>query len=251
MIKILILFLLFVTEGWSSDRLELIFSQAEVNQGALLKGKLVLLPASLNFPVQKLKSQTIGETIYFHQLSPPMKKNGSSQFESDIQVIFIKPPESEIVTGIIENQPVQLSVTGLKVIPVESAEKMLWADFTAPDLFSGNWKWLWIGLALIILLPVVFFTWKKISARKKEVESRKKLIREFKTCSSYEDIVGMWKNKRVFLTEFPQIESDFRNFEETLFKYQFKSSQTADEKQLVVSAYQNLILKSEGGLSGV
>jgi hypothetical protein len=128
---------------------------------------------------------------------------------------------------------------------------MEWADFTAPDFFKGSWKGLWITLIIILLVVGSFLLWRKISARRKVAARRKKLLEEFKSCTSYEDVVSMWQKKRIFFQEFPQLESNFSSFEEVLFRYQFKPKQTDTEKQSVLDAYRKLLSDNEGVLRGI
>ncbi len=251
MIRFLVLIILFMGNAWSLDRVDLDFTETEVHQGALVQGKLIIQPESVNFPVQKLKGATIGEIIYFQELSPLLKKDGSSSFESDTTAIFIKVPETETIVGSIGQNEIHINIGGIKVIPVESSGQMLWADFSAPDFFAGSWGWLWTTLVIILLLSASFIGWRKISARRKLIARRKSLLEEFRGCKTYEDIVLMWKKKRTYFQEFPQIEDKFQNFEEVLFRYQFKPSQTDSEKQAVVDAYRKLLDDSEGALRGI
>ncbi len=251
MINILLLTILFISNAWSLDRLELVFQENEVHQGALVRGKLLLQPDSINLPVQKLKAATIGETIYFQQLSPLLKKDGSSSYESDIKVIFVKLPEAESITGTIGQNEVLINIGAIKVIPIESSGQMEWADFTAPDFLQGSWKSLWITLIIILLGVGSFLLWRKISARRKVSARRKQLLEDFKSCTSYEEVVSMWQKKRIFFQEFPQLESNFSSFEEVLFRYQFKPKQTDTEKQFVLEAYRKLLSDNEGVFRGI
>jgi hypothetical protein len=249
--KFLILTLFFVCNSWSADRLELDFKMTEVHQGALVSGVLLIQPESVNLPVQKLKGATIAETIYFQQLSAPLKKDGTSAYASDVKVIFIKPPESETITGSIGPNEIQINVGGIKVVPIQSTGQMIWADFTAPDFFAGNLKWLWITLLLILLATSSFVVWKKVNKKRKIAAHRKKLLKEFRGCTTYEEIVSLWKRKRVYLQEFPLIDDNFKNFEDVLFRYQFKPQQTEAEKEIVLIAYRKLLEASEGVLRGI
>ncbi len=251
MTKILLLFLLLISQAWSAEKLTIGFTAQEVRQGSLVKAKLFVPPEMVNVPVQKLKGETAAETIYFHQISPLFKKEGSANYESDVQLIFTKVPESNHLTIKVNDLPVDLEWNSIQVIPVETPEGMLWADFTAPDFFEGKLTWIWISLLIIILAAGGYFLWTKIDKRTKEKARKQKLIDEFKSCQSYDDVVAFWKKKRIFIKDFPHLEATFPDFEIVLFKYQFKPVQTESEKSEVLTAYRNLVNQSEGGFRGV
>lgn len=251
MIKYLFLIIFFVPHAWSLDRIDLELNETEVHQGALVRGKLLLPPQSMNFPLQKLKGTTFGETLYFHQTSPLLRKDGSSVFESEVQVIFIKPPESENVAGTFGQSELVINTGGIKVIPVEASGKMLWAEFTAPDFLKDNWSWLLSAALLMLLASAGFWIWKKINRKRTLRLRRRVLFDEFSSCRNYDDVVSMWQKKRNYLQEFPQIEEKFRTFEEVLFKYQFKPRQSDSEKEVVMTAYRKLLSDSEGVFRGV
>ncbi|MFL5783783.1 MAG: hypothetical protein ACJ76H_04170 [Bacteriovoracaceae bacterium] len=245
------LILFFSMNAWSTDRLQLIFDGNEIKQGALVNARMLVPGESLNFPVQKLKGENVAETIYFQKLSPLMRKDGSSAYESDVVVMFTGVPQAPMVSGKVGNNEFQLEWNSIKVIPIEATGKMLWADFTAPDFFEQNWlKLLWA----ILIFPIAllgFYAWRKISARKREKKRKSQLAEEIRGCRTYEDVVNLWKRKHVYLKEFPQLESAFHTFENVFFKYSFKATQTEREKEEVVSAYRKLLEDSQGGLSGI
>ncbi len=251
MTKIIFFLLLFTSNAFSADKLKIGFFAEEIRQGALVKAKLFVPPESVNVPFQKLKGETVGETIYFYQLSPLLRKEGSSNYEADIQLIFVKVPESTSLVATVGDQAIELEWNNIRIIPVETPEGMLWADFTAPDFLEGKLTWIWLTLLIIILGAGGFIIWKKLNKRNKEKSRKQKLIDEFKSCQSYEDIVAFWKKKRSFIKDFPHLEGTFPPFEEVLFKYQFKPSQTENEKNEVMKAYRNLVEQSEGGFRGV
>jgi hypothetical protein len=237
--------------AWSADRLQLIFEGNEIKQGSLVSARLLVPGESLNFPVQKLKGENVAETIYFQKLSPLMRKDGSSAYESDVIVRFTAVPPAPMVSGKVGNNDFQLEWNSIKVIPIEAPGKMLWADFTAPDFFEQNWlKLLW-GILIIPVSFLGFSAWKKITARKKEKRRKSQLAEEIRGCRTYDDVVNLWKRKHVYLKEFPQLEAAFHTFENVFFKYSFKATQTEREKEEVVSAYRKLLEDSQGGLSGI
>lgn len=249
--KLFLFFLILSAEVLSMDKLALFIPESSVNQGALVKATLIVQPEAINFPVQKLKAETVGEAVYFQQLSPLLKKEGSVAYEADVTIIFTSVPESRTVTGKIAGQDLVLEWNDIRINPVESTGKMLWADFTAPDFFEGSWKWVWITLVIIPFLAGAILFWKKYDRRRREKERRRKLGEAFLSCSKYEEIVEFWKKKQLYLREFPELEAKYRTFEETLFKYQFKPKQTDSEKELVVQAYKKLAEDCKGDLRGI
>lgn len=249
--KVILFFLILSPEVLSMDKLALFIPGSSVNQGALVKATLIVQPEAINFPVQKLKGETVGEAVYFQQLSPLLKKEGSVAYEADVTIIFTSVPENRAVTGKIAGQDLVLEWNDIRINPVEASGKMLWADFTAPDFFEGSWKWVWITLIIIPLLGGAFFLWKKYDRKRREKERRRKLSEEFLACSNYEQIVEFWKKKHLYLGEFPEIENKYRTFEETLFKYQFKPRQSELERELVVQAYKKLTEDFKGDLRGI
>lgn len=249
--KVWIFILIFFVSPLFAANLRLEIGSQEIRQGALVKGVLTVDPSLVNVPVPKLKGTSFAETIYFHQLSPLLKKEGSPGFESEVQVIFIKVPEGNSVSGKIENDDVTIEWNPIRIIPVEAAEKMLWADFTAPDFFSRSWAWLWTIPLFILVAFLGYRISHKLKHKKLLRERRRKLAEEIQACKSYDDVVTLWKKKHAYLTEFPQLEEPFRKFEAVLFRYQFKPVQTSLEKDTVLSAYRDLLKESEGGLRGV
>lgn len=249
--KIFVFLLLASLSAWSEDRLKLSFPSSEVKQGALLRARLVVLPGQINLPLQKLKGTSFGETLYFHRIDPLLRENGSEIYESEVQVIFIKVPQGNSVSGTAGSQPIVLEWDRLTVHPVEASDKMLWADFSAPEFIEHNLVWIW-GFVIVIplLIAGVFFS-KKIR-RKQRIKARKRELQaEFRNCQSYDQVVSLWQKKRTYISEFPFLEEHFKELELVLFKYQFKPMQTEHEKAEVMAAYKHLLEKSEGGMRGI
>lgn len=249
--KLLIFILLFSSQLFAAGTMQLEFSGQEIRQGALVRAKLFVPPESLNLPLRKLKGETLGETLYFHQLSPLLKKEGSLNYEAEVQVIFIKVPGNNNFTTQIGDHVFDLRWNSIEVFPVETPDQLIWADFTAPDFFEGNLFWVWILLLVLIITSASYYAWRKVSARMTEKKRRLKLVSEFRACQNYDDVVNLWKKKRDYIKEFPHLDSYFIPFEEILFRYQFKPSQSENEKNEVLKAYRHLIDQSEGGFNGI
>lgn len=250
--KILFFALLFVSSNvLAAGRIQLALQKENFRQGAIVSGILRIDPAFVNIPVPKLKGSSFAETIYFHEISPLLKKEKSQTYESEVEIIFIRVPETNAVSGKIGNEEVIIEWNPVTIEGVEASGQMLWADFTAPDILVRNWMWLWIIPALALLGFGGFRIWKQVARKSRIRAKRKKLIEEIHGCSTYEDVVGLWKKKHSYLREFPQLEEPFRKLEGVLFRYQFKPVQTGEEKTIVVSAYREFVQESEGGLRGI
>lgn len=249
--KIFVFLLLASLSAWSEDRLKLSFSSSEVKQGALIKARLIVLPGQINLPLQKLKGASFGETLYFHRIDPLLREDGSETYESEVQLIFIKVPQGSSVSGQAGSQPVTLEWDRLTVLPVEAPDKMLWADFTAPDFIEDNLVWIWSVLIALPLLVAGLFITRKIRTKQRIKARKRKLQADFRSCQSYDDVVSLWQKKRIYISEFPFLEEHFRELETVLFKYQFKPKQSDYEKSEVMAAYKQLLEKSEGGMRGV
>jgi hypothetical protein len=231
--------------------MQIAFPSSEVRQGSIIHAKLFVSHDSLNLPLQELKGEIVSETLYFQQLSPLFKKERSPDYVSDVQVIFIKVPEASTLRLKIGEEVVELGLNNIQVIPVETPEKLLWADFTAPDLFQVQLIWVWVVLLGLLISVFGIYAWKKISVRNTEKARKRRLIDEFKSCQSYDEIVSMWKKKRTYTKEFPHLAAAFLPFEEVLFRYQFKPSQSEKEKSEVLNAYRMLLDQAEGGFRGI
>jgi hypothetical protein len=231
--------------------MKIAFPSSEIRQGSIIHAKLFVTPDSLNLPLQELKGEIVSETLYFQQLSQLFKKERSPEYVSEIQVIFIKVPEASTLKFKIGEEVVELGWNNIQVIPVETPEELLWADFTAPDLFKGKLIWVWFVLLGLLISVFGIYAGKKISVKNAQKARKRRLIDEFKSCQTYDEIVSMWKKKRTYTTEFPHLSSAFQPFEEVLFRYQFKPTQTEIEKSEVLNAYRKLLDQGEGGFRGI
>ncbi len=250
--KFVVLLFLFMLSFHSlaASQLEIVFSSTDVNQGSMIRAKLIIPPDLGNLQFQKLKAETFGETIYFQQVSPLLRKENSSVFESEIQVIFTSVPKTPEVQGKIGDEVTKIFWENLRIHPVETPSEMIWADFTAPDVIVRNLKWLWVLFVIPIAWFASFFV-RKRARKKKILERKKKLAAEIQGAKNYEEIVSFWKKKHDYIKEFPHLAQHLDDFESVLFKCQFKPTQTESEKNDVLKAYRKLMESSEGGFRGV
>ena len=166
--KLILVLLCTTLQALAVDRIQLQFPSNEIRQGAIVQGALLIDPSSLDLPVQKLTGTNFSETIYFHKISPLLKKEASEKYVSEVQVIFSKVPESDSLSGKIGERDVVLQWTAIRVVPMEAPGQMIWADFTAPELWKGLWRW----IALVVLSSVLAFggyrLWRRFDEMKKE-----------------------------------------------------------------------------------
>ena len=253
MSKYVILFLIKILFVITSAEAEVVlsFSSDKIKQGNLEAAILkVDLETAQQFPIQKLKGETVGDVIYFHNISPLIRKNDDGAFYADATVIFAKVPEKNSLAYDSGNGQVTIVWPQIEIINTQADQKLIFADFTIPGRKN---VWLFVLSSLILvfisILGWIFSKqWKtKRLLKKKKQDLKQQLI----SAASYEEVVTVWQKKSQFLKEFGHLEEAFQDLEKTLFKYQFKPKQTDSEKEEVMKAYRAFTQKTEGGLNGV
>ncbi len=166
-----------------------------------------------------------------------------------MKVIFTKVPDTNNVTETINGEQIDISWAHVEVIPVES-KSFLFGEFNIPER-SNFMPWIlgMVGLGLLIALILAIRNY--LNRKSKNLTSRKNLKNELLQCASYDDIVLMWRQKRRYLDAFPMIEKEFKEFEEVLFKYQFKPQRTEQEISEVSLAYEKFKASVTGALHGI
>lgn len=249
--KLYILLLILAFPAIADTRLAIEFPVSQVAQGELVKGTLRVAPDAVNLPLGKLTGTNFGDVLYIHELSPLVRREGAGVYEAEVTIIFASVPEQNSIAGKLGDTPVTFTWSSLTVTPTELPQGMLWAEFSAPDFVEKNWLWL-IALPGVLLIGLAgFMAWKRWEKKRRRRESRQKLADELSRCGNYEDVVKLWKRKREFLKEFPDLEEDFVSLEATLFKVQFKPVQSDAERSLVVSAYAKFLESAQGRLRGI
>lgn len=251
MINIVLLILLSLP-SFSAIKLGVSFYDQNVKQGEIASAKIVIDPQSMQkFGLQKLKGQTLAETLYIYDVSPSMKKEGQNDYESEAKIIFIKVPETTEVKQNVDAEEVTLAWGDITVTPTEAPQGFVFGNFEIPRV--GKW-----ALYLLIGLLVAGFAgslgyW--LSKKSKIINEKKRRIQEAKaqvlSCSSYEDLVNLWKKKHHFIELFPHIKEPFLRFETTLNRYQFKPSRSEKESEEIMAAYREFKSSVEGGFNGI
>lgn len=252
MIKYVILFILILHQiAFGATPLNLEFNKGAVKQGSLETARILLkADAVQKVSLQKLKGQTLGNTIYIYDVSPLVRKNGSDFFETNAKVIFVKVPETNALVSKLGAEDLLITWGDIPVSPTEGAKGFVFGNFEIPSR-PQIFLWLSILVGVVILSCLGFWGRKKYQLNSSLKKKKKILKSELISASSYQEIVEVWKKKQLFLSEFPQIEEAFRTFEGVLFKYQFKPHQSEAEVSVVTEAYRDFVRKVEGGLNGV
>lgn len=247
--KLLLLLLIFLSfSAWSKVTMELRPASDSVKQGEIIAAKLIVKEASGQSALAGLKGKKISKTLYLLSVSPFMGKQGV--LEADAKIIFLTVPESSYIMETINGEEVAIHWANVDVQPTEETKSFLLGDFEIPER-KELLPWILGILGLSIL--ALFGIWIKNKLQGKE---KKKLLliktkQEVLGCSSYDDVVAMWRNKRNYLQTFPQLEGAFQSLEVTLFKYQFKPQRTSWEVEEVMSAYNKFKSDAQGVLNGI
>lgn len=226
--------------AYGAPRLLIQFSDSTVNQGSIVKARLSLDADSFQqLDVQKLKGQTLAETIYLYSTDSFIRRSGEGWLDADANVIFVKPPESKQLTHKTGQTEIQLVLSDVEVIPTEVPQNFIFGDFSAP----GNKKyflWFMILIAVLSATFIAYYLYGKFKQKRLKKINREALKSELLEVKSFDDAVNVWQKKQVYLKEFPALESDFLSFQSVLFKSLFKPKQSESEKIEVVNAYKSV-----------
>ena len=222
--------------AWSRVGLELILNSPSVKQGEITSGRLIVKQADGQAGLNGLQGKNLGKTLYLLNVSPFMGKQGA--LEAEAKIIFLTVPSINAVSELINNEEVFIVWNNLEILPTESSKSFLLGDFDIP---ARRKIMIWMGSFLLALVIMFLGFWlkKRRSENSKRKTKLKNLKQKLLSCTNYEEIIEMWKNKNEFLITFPKIEESFKKFEIILFQYQFKSTRTERELDEVVSAYKN------------
>lgn len=251
--KIFAIFLLFIIiqPALAAISIQLDFSDSQLKQGQLEVAQVTMpAEAAQNISLQKLKGTNFAETLYIYELGPLIKKDGGDYFVADAKVIFLKIPESPKLIQKLGNEEIILAWPQIEILPTEGGKELIFGQFEIPSR-KKILLWVLISLGLLTGLYAVIKYRKQLALKKAAREKRISLKEKLFNASDYSHIVEIWLSRDEFLTVFPEIREHFKNFEITLFKYQFKPHQTETEKSEVVTAYREFLTNIQGGLSGI
>lgn len=247
--KVLLLLLLLPLWALARVEVDLQFEKKEVKQGEIVLATVRTSPESMNqLNLQKLKGNSFAKTLFLYDFSPWLHSNGD--FSATAKIIFTEVPKETILKDTINGQEVELKLSPVNVIPTQAEQQLLFGTYEIPTP-AEIMKWVILAIA-VSLVGILGWKLKRKFTTQREIRLRKqKLIEEITSARDYEGVVDVWKKKYQYLTTFPQLETPFKNLEQVLFKYQFKPSQQASEKEEVFQAYQKFLAESQEGFRGI
>ncbi len=232
--------------AWSRVGLELVIDTPTIKQGEITTGKLIVKQAEGQSALTGLQGKNIAKTLYLLKVGPFMGKLGSLQ--SDVKIIFLTVPPTNAISDLTNNEEVFVVWNNVEVLPTEPAKTFLLGDFDIP----GRKKimiWIIALSVIVLLLSLALWIREKRQSKNKFKVYRETLRQGLMGCTSYDEIVFLWRNKKEYLTAFPRIENNFKVFEETLFKYQFKFSRSEKEVEEVIEAYKKFKASIMGSIN--
>lgn len=251
MIKFLVLFFS-ILPAFSASELKLSITEPTVQQGEILN---VLLQAKAQdlkgFELQKLKEERFADTLYFLKISPWMRKDGNEYLEAEARVVFTQIPKVNQLSDKIDESDVTIIWNKVEIIPTEASQDLIFGSFEIPPRQQVLF---WILLTIAALIPIgatVWFILKKSKMRRMEKARIAQKKAEVLNCSSYEDIVQLWKNKHEYLQLFPHVAEPFLKLESVLNKHQFKPTQSNEDKKEILESYRKFSRSIEGGFLGI
>lgn len=251
MIKyILVLICLFLSAlAFGEARIRVVFAENNLGQGEPVEVRLIPDDDALNFNLQKLKGQKLGNTLYIQRVSPLIKTQGSS-YESSALVVFVNIPKGSELKTRLGDESIVFFWDDLTVRPTETKKEFTYTAFSIP----GRKKilfWSLLILGLVGALGLSYYLYKIYDLKKKRNDLRQKLGQEFLGADNYHSVVEIWKKKIFYLNEFPELSDHFKLFEKKLFEYQFRPHLTEREMNEVMRAYRDFVTTSQGVLNGI
>ena len=228
----------------------------EISSGAVKLGEIskvqiyVDAQTAQSLPLQSIKEQTLSETLYVQSVSSMLKHEGEQDYTADAEVIFIKDPGANEIKTTIANQPVRIFWNNVRIEAVEVPKDYVLGNF---DIKAPLRIIVWLlSAALMIALCVGLWKFRNAQGRKAALKKERKALKEkILSCRNYQDVVSLWKQKRLLIERFPHLAGPMENLETVLFKYQFKPQQTSNEEAIVMDAYRAFMKESEGGFNGI
>lgn len=248
---IFFLFIILSHSAFAAVGLHLDFTQKALKQGKIEDAVIQMDENSVQkIELQRLKGQSLSDTIYLLDVSPLVKKDGGSKFEAEAKVIFLKKPEGQVLLHKLSGEDVAVTWSQVEITPTEASQGLIFGQFEIP---SRKNIVIWLISLLTLVFGIAFFLKyrRRLQEKKNALMRRKKHKAELLEAREYSQIVHVWMERDIFLKEFPEIQEAFKKFEVTLFKYQFKPYQSEAEKAEIQEAYRAFMDHIQGGLSGI
>lgn len=249
-ITFLILFIISFS-SLAAVKIEIRFKDQKIKQGTIVPATLVFdAESSQKLPLNKLVGETLGKAFYVYAAKSLITKDNWSALESEAQVIVASIPESKPVEFKIGDVDGMVLWNDVEFIPTEANGKMIYGNFEIPSR-AKIIQWVLIFVAIVVAALVGLKIKSRVS-KKNAIKKRRAVIKEeIMAVRDYPEVVKVWQKKNEILREFPALETNFKNLESVLFKYQFKPSQSETEKLQVMNAWRDFVSQSQGGLNGV
>lgn len=246
----LLLCLLLSFPAFSAVVVEMHFSTPAVKQGQLAEARIQIQNGE-NFKVNLLKGKTIGKTVYFYDVSPLIKRQGTEYLEATGKVIFIKVPNDKSVQETVSGEEINLLWDNVIIEPTVGEKSLIFGDFTIPEKFQWIFWPLIVLLSLGVLGAIGWKVAKRVRLKSEKKNRRLAMKKEILGCRNYDDVVSLWMKKHLLLEEYPHIREAFHKMEEVLNRHQFKPRQSEAEKIEVVESYRKFTRSVEGGFNGI
>lgn len=246
--KLIFFFLFFSISAWANVQLELSVENSSPKQGEIVPARLTLKETQGQVFLSGINGKNFNKTLYVLSLSPFVIKGPF--LEADAKIIFLKVPEGQFVSETVNGQEVAIHWNNIRVIGIETPQSFLLGDFEIPQK-KKIVLWILITFGILGLVWMGYWITRKIKKKDAVLSRNKSLKQDLLNCHSYDQVVIMWKKKRIFLNEFPQLDEHFKELEKVLFKYQFKPSQSVQEISEVLGAYEKFKADVTGVLNGI
>jgi hypothetical protein len=248
-VKLLILFItLFSFNAFSNVELRLSTTHSSIKQGEIAEVVVHIQSSRGEIPLKGLVGKHFAETIYFYSMDPFVIKNGL--MESRAKIIFTKNPQSDSLQEEIEGVVYHLKWPGIQIIPTAQSEGFKFGNFDIPY----SLPWLMIIVILFIFVPFCIYSFKLLNSYKLKNQHKRHLtglITELESAKDYNDVERIWLKREEYISAFPQIENDFRKFEEILNRHQFKRSRKDADLNEIIEAYERFKSQLIGVKNGI
>jgi len=241
--------LFFITlPAGAAIQLKLVLPTDTLSVGETQKGKILVSEVSDLSQLPNLAGLIFEDTLYLLDMGPIV--NTSSEISSEVVIVFSKAPKRMLLDGKIDDKLIQLELSSsLKITQDKVVEDFIILDSGYSYQKSKRWYLIVITALLVLVGSFLFFRRKKTNNKEKLI--KKRLKENILSAVEYEDIVAVWYERDQILKYFPDFQTDYKEFEKVLYKYQFAPHLKKEDKDSVIVAYQTFLNVIKGGLDGV
>jgi hypothetical protein len=227
------------------------FDENKVKQGSLASAEIILNASVLGrLKMKTLKALNLGDILYVYEHSTFIRLANENNFKADAYVLFTKVPQNSKFIAKIAGESITVDIGDVEVFATETSQDFLFGDFVIPEPVRLL-RWL---VGLLFLLGAIYLGYRLYQWRAQKVQlrrQRERLKQNLTSATGYDGIIEVWEKKHEFIQTFPQIQSDFENFQQVIFQHQFKRTKTDTEKQEIINAYRDFVSKISGGVDGI